>query len=214
MALTRKIKLVVYWLSEPKLLFLTILYLLLAFSWIRFFHYSEPSFRLSGLVLQILGIFTVALGILQTREQFGHDSYPKLFSAWIQRFPLKKSKPSFIEPEGIQASFSIGDAILHTVFKLDSNSPIQGQLLKIEKEILFLQKQIDNQSEKNQNEINNLCNKLTIEKNERTQSINQTLKIIESTNTGGIHISFIGTIWLLFGVIASTASPELSGFLN
>lgn len=214
MALTRKIKLVMNWLSEPKLLFLTILYLLLAFSWISFFHYSEPSFRLSGLLLQILGIFTVALGILQTREQFRHDSYPKLFSAWIQRFPLKKSNPSFIEPEGIQTSFSIGDVILHTVFKLDSNSSIQDQLLKIEKEILSLQKQIDNQADKNINEFNDFSNKLTIEKNERTQSINQTLKIIESTSTGGIHISFIGTIWLLFGVIASTTPPELSGFFN
>lgn len=153
MTLTRKIKLVMNWLSEPKLLFLTILYLLLAFSWIRFFHYSEPSFRLSGLLLQILGIFTVALGIFQTREQFGHDSYPKLFSTWIQRFPLKKSNPSFIEPEGIQTSFSIGDVILRTVFKLDSSTSIQDQLLKIEKEILSLQKQIDNQTDKNINKL-------------------------------------------------------------
>lgn len=213
MKISRKFKLIAYWFYEPKLFFLAVLYLCLAFSWIVFFNYSEPSFRLIGLLLQIFGIVTVVLGIIQTREQFKHESYLKLFFNWVKRFPIK-SKPVFIEPEGINVSMSIGDVILHTVFKLNPNTPIQEQLIKIEKEILFLQSQIDNQTDKNMNELNNVKSQLATEKNERTNSINQTLKIIESTSTGGIHISFIGTIWLLFGVIFSTASPELSKFLG
>ncbi len=213
MGILRKIKLIALWFYEPKLFFLTILYLLLALSWIVFFNYSEPSFRLIGLLLQIFGIVTVVLGIIQTREQFNHESYLKLFFNWVKRFPTN-TKPVFIEPEGIKVGMSIGNVVLHTVFKLDPKSPVQEQLIKIEKEILSLQLQLDHQTDKNMNELNNFRSKLAIEKNERTNSINQTLKIIESTSTGGIHISFIGTIWLLFGVIFSTASPELSKFLG
>lgn len=209
MEIKRKTKLILLWFYELKLLFLTILYIFLAFAWLSFFNYSEPSFRLIGLFLQICGMATVIFGITQTRKQFSHKAYSKLFSNWLKRCPVK-STPTFIEPEGIQTGFSVGNATLHTVFKLNPNIGVQDQLIAIEKEISSLQKQIDNQADKNTNELNNFSNKLATEKNERTQSINQTLKIIESTSTGGIHISFIGTIWLLFGVVFGTASIELS----
>jgi hypothetical protein len=33
---------------------------------------------------------------------------------------------------------------------------------------------------------------------------------LEATATGGIHISAMGTAWLFFGIILSTASQEIS----
>jgi hypothetical protein len=209
MEIIRKFKLIALWFSEAKLLILTILYIVLALCWLNFFNYIEPSFRLIGLLLQICGIATVIIGFHQTRKQFNHKSYDQLFCNWLKRFPIKP-RPTFIEPEGIQTGISIGNVTLHTVFKLNPDTPLEQQLIKIEKEILFIQNQIDNQTNKNIDELSKLNNKLAVEKNERVQSINQTFKIIEATSTGGIHISFIGTIWLLLGVVFSTASLELS----
>lgn len=211
--LIRKVKRLGYWLWEVKLVFLMISYLALAWSLLNFFNYTEPSFRVIGLVLQILGIATVIHGLNQTRDQFNHKSYQDLLGDWLKRCPIK-DKPIFIEPESIRTSVSIGDVILTTVFKLDINSPIEEQLAKIEKEILDLQKQIDNAGIKNREEINKLSSDINVEKNERNKAINRTLKIIESSSTGGVHISLIGTIWLLIGVISSSLSPELSKLLG
>lgn len=213
MIVFRKIRLIGFWLWEMKLVTLMILYIFLAWIGLNFFNYTEPSFRIIGLVLQILGIATVILGLNQTREQFNHKSYKSLLNDWLKRCPIK-DKPVFIEPESIGTSFSIGDVVLTTVFRLDSNETISEQLAKVEKEILSLQTQIDNASTKNKEEINKLNREINGEKNERDQAINKTLKIVESASTGGVHISLIGTIWLLIGVILSSLSPELSKFFG
>lgn len=213
MGIIRRFKLFGHWIWEIKLVFLMIVYLALAWSFLKFFNYTESSFRWVGLGLQILGITTVIHGLNQTRNQFNHKSYKGLLSDWLKRCPIK-DKPAFIAAESIGASFSMGDVILTTVFKLDPNSPIEEQLAKIEKEVLGLQKQIDNSSSKNREELNKLKGDINTEKNERNQAINRTLNIIESTSTGGIHISLIGTLWLLFGVILSSLPPELSNWLG
>lgn len=37
---------------------------------------------------------------------------------------------------------------------------------------------------------------------------------LEATGTGGVHISAIGALWLFVGVTLSTASPEISRWLQ
>ena len=48
----------------------------------------EPVIRLTGLVLQLLGIATVIWGISETRALFGHPSLRSKAKAWLGRFPL------------------------------------------------------------------------------------------------------------------------------
>src|SRR3954462_7728239 len=51
---------------------------------------SEPVVRITGLVLQLLGIGTVAWGISETRALFGQPSLASKTKAWLARFPLLK----------------------------------------------------------------------------------------------------------------------------
>jgi hypothetical protein len=37
---------------------------------------------------------------------------------------------------------------------------------------------------------------------------------LEATETGGVHISAIGALWLLVGVALSTAAPEIAATLQ
>lgn len=213
MEILRKSKHIALWFYEGKLYILTILYIVLALCLLNFFNYIEPSFRLTGLFLQILGIGTVIRGFNQTRKQFNHKPYKELFANWLERFPIK-SNPTFIETEEIKTSATILSVTLTNFFNLDPDSPVEEQLTKIEAQIRLLENRLDINKSKNIDEIKSLKSNLTDERNERIKSINESFKIIESTSTGGIHISLIGTIWLLIGVIFSTASLELSKFFG
>ena len=51
-------------------------------------HMTESVIRLTGLVLQLLGISTVIWGISETRALFGHPSFASKAKAWLSRFPL------------------------------------------------------------------------------------------------------------------------------
>src|SRR5206468_10208665 len=51
-------------------------------------HTTEPVIRLTGLVLQLLGICTVIWGISETRALFGHASLRSKARAWLGRFPV------------------------------------------------------------------------------------------------------------------------------
>jgi hypothetical protein len=53
-------------------------------------HTSESVIRLTGLVLQLLGIGTVIWGISETRALFGHPSFAAKAKSWFERFPLRQ----------------------------------------------------------------------------------------------------------------------------
>jgi hypothetical protein len=53
----------------------------------------EPVIRLTGLVLQLLGIGTVIWGISKTRALFGHPSFSVKVKSWFERFPLRRKSP-------------------------------------------------------------------------------------------------------------------------
>jgi len=53
-------------------------------------HTSESVIRLTGLVLQLLGIGTVIWGISETRALFGHPSFAAKAKSWFERFPLRR----------------------------------------------------------------------------------------------------------------------------
>lgn len=113
----RKVKRIMFWLYGIKLLFLMITYIILAFFGLNSFNYIEPSFRIIGLILQIFGIAIVIFGIRQTRQQFNYELYIDLFISGLKRCPIK-DRSVFLESEGIQTGFPVGNVIMSTVLGL------------------------------------------------------------------------------------------------
>lgn len=51
------------------------------------FGWTEKSFRLAGMCLQLGGVLTVVWGILKTRADFGQPTVRSQFKAWMKVFP-------------------------------------------------------------------------------------------------------------------------------
>lgn len=78
------------WLIEARFAWLTLGVIAAALAVALRPHTPEPVIRLTGLILQLLGIGTVIWGISETRALFGHPLFTTKAKSWLGRFPLLK----------------------------------------------------------------------------------------------------------------------------
>lgn len=210
---TRWIRAIGIWLSEAWHVWLAISVVALTFVAIHLAGWTEPALRLSGMVLQLFGVATVAWGISETRAQFGHPSLVATFLKWVARFP-RYTLPV------IHATFHINlDPLTMRAYGTVSPPPVQdnsldarmvaieGALAELRTQIVGLHQRVDEQSQKS-------AHLLTQESGERARAVANILARLEATATGGIHITAIGVLWFFFGVVLGTSSPELAAALK
>ena len=95
---------------------------------------DEATIRITGMVLQLLGILTVAWGIHTTRKEFGH---PSILTVWHQRL---SRFPSFGK-RGVTGTghFTVPCATFfgrgHTSVSAGPNAPIEARIQALEENL-------------------------------------------------------------------------------
>src|SRR3989304_7379459 len=75
------------WILKAKLLWLTLIILIVCL-WVAFLpDIAEPQIRLVGLFLQLFGILVVLIGILDLRKLFNQPPLFAVASQWLMSFP-------------------------------------------------------------------------------------------------------------------------------
>lgn len=174
---------------------------------------TEQAVRISGLILQLLGIATVAWGIKETREQFGHPSLLTQGVQWLLDFPPYGGKVVTCSMHGILAG-ATGNARAHTLHPINPNSSIEERLNSIEKNISLINNRITQAESETDRKTSEISEGLKTEKLTRENSVKEINTKIESTSTGGLHISAIGALWLFAGVTLSTIPNEILSYLK
>jgi hypothetical protein len=206
------LKSIFYWFIKPYLFWITILVLAASLVQVVYISSSEASFRITGLFLQILGIGTVAYGIHETRKMFGHPSFFSLAKDWLERFPKFGGRIRLFS-SNIQATSMVGNPRLHVWMnaKDDSNEErikaIEINLKSVNERLCEAQNQIDQCERKIQQDIKK-------EQDVRIKVDREILDKIEAIETGGIHITAMGVVWLFVGVIMSSVPVELSKLIK
>ncbi len=94
------------------------------------------------------------------------------------------------------------------------NATVEERLSVLEKDILNLNKRIEEtQTEMDQSFLAQ-SNALEEERQVRSREDQLVSAKLKTTETGGLHVSAMGVFLLLIGVILSTASVELSALLK
>ena len=169
---------------------------------------DEQSIRITGLVLQILGILTVAWGIKETRDFFGHPSLITKSIQWLKDFPPYGGKVITAKAHGYLGALT-GSARGYTFTPIDKSSSIEERLAAIESNLNHINERISQTENNLYDEIKSVTETLEREKSLREKADNEAHQKIEAASTGGIHISATGALWLLLGVTMSTAPNEL-----
>ena len=174
---------------------------------------TEPTIRLTGLALQLLGIGTVAWGIAEARALFGHPSTISVARSWLVRFPQ-------LGPKTVSASINITLPGLRASMRgyathgPEPNATLDARVEVLEKNIAGVNERLDQTQREMDDQFRDA--KAALKQAEEIwfaegRAIHEKL---EATGTGGVHISAIGALWLFVGVTLSTASPEISRWLQ
>lgn len=173
----------------------------------------EPLIRLTGLILQLLGIGTVIWGISETRALFGHPSFAAKTKSWLGRFPLLRRNIVLAAGAG-SLSAATCKARGYVTQGLGPNPTIETRIDALEKNMALIHERISSNEKELDEEVRKAAEALKNEERARQTEDNAIHEKLEATGTGGVHISAIGASWLFVGVILSTAGIEIAEFLK
>ena len=198
------------WLWEARLAWLAV-GTLLAAALVIADNPAEPRIRVMGLVLQILGIGTVAWGIRTTRKLFGRPGIVVLMRRWLANFPRYGGRTISVGATMAATSAVRGRGFITTRAADDS---VEARLDALEKNVEHVNDRISGlQAEMDQKADEHRC-ALPEEREARSREAGELRERLEATETGGLHVSAVGAVWLTLGVALSTAAPELARWLR
>lgn len=173
----------------------------------------EPVIRLTGLVLQLLGIATVMWGISETRALFGHPSFVAQAKTWLRQFPLRKRR-IVMAAGGTTLSAATATGRGYTTSSAGPNPSVGSRLDALEKNVSGIHDRISQTQKEMDDGFRKSADSLKHEAQTRESEDAAIRAKLEATGTGGVHISAIGALWLFVGVVLSTASPEIARCLS
>lgn len=175
--------------------------------------WTEKSFRLAGMCLQLGGVLTVVWGILKTRAEFGQATIRSQFKAWIKVFPP-------LNPPAITATLNIvlpglsGQSHGYSTSAPSTDQSVEGRVGHLE----GIVKKLEDAQGRTQIAVLQAQQKaqeaLDAQARQLSGQIDAVSKKIESTATGGIHVSAVGVALLFVGTIFGGAAPELQQWLK
>jgi hypothetical protein len=197
------------WLGEPRLAWLTLLVVVLALEISLQRGATEFQVRASGLGLEWFGLVTVAIGVRETRKLFGRPSLGQLVRGWVSRFPRWRGKVIVMPGTG-SLSLGGGSARLSVWSKVDPTAPLQDQMTAIARNVERLNERIDGLHREVDEGLRKHTEALGAEQRSRAQGDQDLNLRLEAAAAGGLHITFMGTMWLFLGALLATLSPEIA----
>jgi hypothetical protein len=201
------------WLVEARFAWLTLGVILVALAIALRPHTTEPIIRLTGLVLQLLGIGTVIWGISETRALFGHPSFSTKVKSWLTRFPLLK-KNIVLAAAACSMAAATGKMRGYGTQGPGLNPTLETRVEALEKNVTLIHERITGTEREMDDGFRKATEALKNEEQARQTEDTSIREKLEATGTGGVHISAIGASWLFVGVILSTAGVEFAEFLK
>ncbi len=202
-----------YWFAEARLLWMALLVLLLAFLVSFRSGAGEIHIRVTGLILQWLGIGTVALGIHETRRLFGRPGIVKLLLEWMSHFPRWRRRIVVGAGSGTLRALT-GHAGVHVWSNVDPSASIEARLEALTKNVERVNERLIQAQREIDSALSKQSEALHQEQHIRAKDDENLHKRLEAAETGGLHISFIGMLWIFFGLLLSTMSAEIAQWVK
>jgi hypothetical protein len=203
------LKAMYHWLAEWRFFCLGLFAVVIPIGLIVLVCADESVIRIAGMVLQLMGIGTVAWGIHITRKQFGH---PSIFTVWRKRL---NRCPAFGNRGGTGSGSGTLPALTSNGYSgssvsADTNQTIDARIQALEKNLRLVNDRVSRIQYEMGQEFLKQTASLMQEQKIRSDEDQHIRAKMESTSTGGLHISAMGTLWLVVGVIMSSIPSELA----
>jgi hypothetical protein len=168
----------------------------------------EHIVRYPGLGLQLAGIGTVWWGIRETRKLFEHPSFWTQAGAWFHRRPRYGGRVVGLAGSGAAAATASARLSVWRGARRDATleqriEALEHNLIQVRDDAIWFQN-------KTENDIRRQDQAIKEEQQTRDSADQEIRQKLKAAETGGLHISAMGAMWLLVGVTMSTIPAELA----
>lgn len=175
---------------------------------------NEQGVRISGLLLELLGILVVAKGLSESRKLFGRPSLYQSLLKWTERRPRFGAPKYVLNAEGGCFAVNGGDSVMTHGFVGTSAHTLDERVTLLERRLNLADAQIQEGRRKLEEETTNRMEAINLEEVARIAGDAVVRKQLEEAVVGGINLETTGIVWLACGVTLSSLSQELACWVN
>lgn len=171
---------------------------------------TAAAIRYSGMLLQFLGLALVATGLSELRSFFGRPSLREKLYKWLQQVAaaFRPPKPISLKAADTMHLTTSLDAVL--IRKAGPDTPLEKRVSILEENLDRLREELDDKVKRLRQDVGKLRQEINSESEARRAENQKLNKSIEKVAVGGLHLEYIGVLWLFLGIIASTIPDELA----
>jgi hypothetical protein len=174
--------------------------------------FGEPAFRMGGGVLELLGLLVVIWSLADTTKKFGRSGIRQGLRDWLAKNPFAKRTVRITLGTGAISVDSAGSVYGH--HRIDERAAM------VHKVDFLLRRYYEHVEQ-----LKNLNEALRAEQKERQSSIESEAKArseaderlksdLREAVAGGVHLEWMGVVWILCGTSFGSFAPELGRWLG
>ncbi len=157
--------------------------------------------RSAGMILQIFGLSTVAIGLSKMRRLFGRPSVGTGIFGWFRRLAAAFTvpEPTTVRMSGADARTATGE--VRVVIGVRPGAPLEERVSLLEENLDRLRHELDAGVQELRHGLATVKEDIQRETQERQVEDQKTAHKIEDVAIGGLHLETVGVFWLILGVI-------------
>jgi hypothetical protein len=169
--------------------------------------------RYSGLALELLGIYTVAIGLKGKRELFNKPGFIEHIKSWWNQRPKWNSVTHVINLSAASFGFSGGSAKI-SIWHGAQDATVESRLESVEKNLLLIRDELKVIEQDSSTKHTKLATELESERKTREFSVQEIRTRLEDLAARDVSFEALGIYWLFWGLVFSSLPSEISTLLN
>lgn len=173
----------------------------------------DDRIRYCGMTLELLGVFTVAIGLREKRRIFNRLSLFEHFQQWVGRRPRWGLSTHAVIAAGTGSVSRSGSAKASVWRGVAAGATLDARVAAIEANLETLRGEQEEIVRQIQEEVRNRTAALDSERRTRESVVGEIQIQLDTFGAGGLHIEAAGLFWLVVGIVLATASTEVAWIL-
>lgn len=169
--------------------------------------------RYTGIVLELMGLATVAHGLNKLLKEFGQPGVLRRIWDSLRQVvrAFRRTEPTRIQP--LAGSITATSGMVGVMQSVGPGATVERRLEVLENKLSQLQHELDRESQDRRGKDTILEEGLRREREERSKADGYASALIQNVAIGNFHLEFVGLVWLGLGVFGTSLPDEVAAGL-
>jgi hypothetical protein len=168
---------------------------------------SDLRLRLWGMVLQLVGVYTVGYDLMATARQFGKGNPVRKTWAWIRN--AFRGKRLALGTGDFRVEGDTGIMRGKRRWTLDATASMPNRIDALEKNVQAIDESLDKAYEEVDRLRGQMTERIETESAKRDAAVQEVRETMERAAAGNFASLAFGAAWLAVGIILATLAPEI-----